>query len=45
MCNLGREKSAIAICVLGVVINNINYLGAVLGFLLADEIGKQVGWQ
>lgn len=41
---VGRN-AAIAICVLGVVINNINYLGAVLGFLLADEIGKQVGWQ
>lgn len=25
--------------------SHINYLGAILGFLMADEIGKQMGWQ
>lgn len=39
------RSAAIVICALGVVTKNINYLGAVLGFLVADEIGKQIGWQ
>lgn len=41
---VGRN-AAVVICILGVVTKNINYLGAVLGFLLADGIGKQMGWQ
>ena len=35
------RSAVIAICVMGIVSRNINYLGAVLGFLLADEIGKR----
>lgn len=41
---VGRS-AAIAICMIGIILKDINYLGAVLGFLLADEIGKQMGWQ
>ena len=41
---VGRS-AAIVICVMGIVSKNINYLGAVLGFLMADEIGKKMGWQ
>lgn len=41
---VGRS-AAIVICIMGVVMKNINYLGAILGFLIADEIGKQMGWQ
>ena len=36
---VGRS-AAIVICVMGIVSKNINYLSAVLGFLMADEIGK-----
>ena len=39
------RSAAIVICVMGIVSKNINYLGAVLGFLMADEIGKKMGWQ
>ena len=39
------KSAAIVICVMGIVTKNINYLGAVLGFLLSDEIGKKMGWQ
>ena len=39
------KSAAIGICVMGIVTKNINYLGAVLGFLLSDEIGKKMGWQ
>lgn len=41
---VGRS-AAIVICVMGIASKNINYLGAALGFLLADEIGKKMGWQ
>lgn len=41
---VGRSV-VIVICVMGIVLKNINYLGAVLGFLMADEIGKKMGWQ
>lgn len=41
---VGRS-AAIVICVIGIVSKDINYLGAVLGFLMADEIGKKMGWQ
>ena len=40
---VGRS-AAIVICVMGIVSKNINYLGAVLGFLMADEVGKKMGW-
>lgn len=41
---VGRS-AAIVICVMGIVSREINYLGAVMGFLMADEIGKKMGWQ
>ena len=37
-------NTLIVICILGIVTKNINYLPAVLGFVIADEIGKSVGW-
>ena len=37
-------STVIVICILGIVTKNINYLAAVLGFAIADEIGKSVGW-
>lgn len=40
---VGRS-AAIVICVMGIVSREINYLGAVVGFLMADEIGKKMGW-
>lgn len=40
---VGRS-AAIVICVMGIVSREINYLGAVVGFLMADEIGKKKGW-
>ena len=39
------KNAAIVICVMGIVSKDINYLGAVLGFLMADEIGEKMGWQ
>ena len=41
---VGRS-AAIVICITGIISKNINYLGSVLGFLIADEIGKKMGWQ
>lgn len=41
---VGRS-AALVICFIGIFEHNINYLGAVVGFLIADEIGKQMGWQ
>ena len=37
-------NTVIVICILGMVTKNINYLAAVLGFVIADEIGKSAGW-
>ena len=37
-------NTVIVICVLGIAMKNINYLAAILGFVVADEIGKSVGW-
>lgn len=39
------NSAAIGICTIGILEHDINFLGAVIGFLLADEIGKQMGWQ
>jgi hypothetical protein len=38
------SNAVVVICVLGLITKNINYLAAVLGFVVADEIGKAVGW-
>ena len=34
----------IVMCTLGLIQTNISYLAAVIGFVVADEIGKTVGW-
>lgn len=34
----------IVMCTLGLIQTNISYLAAVIGFVLADEIGKTIGW-
>ena len=41
---VGRS-AAIVICMIGIILKDINYLGDVLGFLLANELGKRMGWQ
>ena len=39
------EKNAIiALCMLGLISNNIYFLSAVIGLAIADEIGKIMGW-
>lgn len=37
-------STIVAICILGIVFHNINYLAAILGYVMADGIGKEVGW-
>ena len=34
----------IVICVMGLIMHNVNYYAAILGFVIADEVGKQMGW-
>ena len=38
------SSAIITICVLGIIDRNIHYLAAILGFVIADEIGKSAGW-
>ena len=38
------SSAIITICVLGIIDKNIHYLAAILGFVIADEIGKSAGW-
>ena len=38
------SRAIVVICIIGILTHNINYLAAVLGFILADEIGKVEGW-
>lgn len=35
----------IVICVIGLLTKNTSYFAAMLGFIIADEVGKQAGWQ
>lgn len=35
----------IIICVMGLMIKNVDYFAALLGFIVGDEVGKQAGWQ
>ena len=37
--------AVIVICVTGLMTKNTNYFAALLGFIIADEVGKQAGWQ
>lgn len=39
------KRAAVVICLVGIFAKDVNYFGAVIGFLIADEIGNQMGWQ
>ena len=32
------------LCVIGIMKNEIAFLAAIIGFVIADEIGKAMGW-
>lgn len=34
----------VVICTMGIIMNKICFLAAVIGFAVADEIGKKMGW-
>lgn len=36
--------TVITICVLGIVMKNVSFFGALIGFIVADQIGKMQGW-
>ena len=38
------SNTIVVICVMGIVLKDINYLAAVIGFVFADDIGKSKGW-
>ncbi|MGI6501685.1 MAG: hypothetical protein ACOX1S_12605 [Anaerostipes sp.] len=38
------HNTIIAICAIGIITNNIYYLAAILGFVIGDEVGLNVGW-
>jgi hypothetical protein len=38
------SSAIIIICIVGLTTKNVNYLAAVLGFIVADEIGQAAGW-
>lgn len=38
------KNTIIALCMLGLISNNIYFLSAVIGLAIADEIGKIMGW-
>ncbi len=38
------KNAIIALCMLGLISNNIYFLSAVIGLAIADEIGKIMGW-
>jgi asparagine N-glycosylation enzyme membrane subunit Stt3 len=38
------SSAIIIICIVGLATKNVNYLAAVLGFVMADEIGQAAGW-
>lgn len=37
-------NTVIVICIWGIITHNIACFAAILGFIIADEIGKAVGW-
>ncbi len=39
------KSATVVICLMGIFTKDLNYFGAVIGFLIADEIGKQMDWQ
>ena len=38
------KNAIIALCMVGLISNNIYFLSAVIGLAIADEIGKIMGW-
>ena len=36
--------TTVTICILGIYMKNISFLAAIMGFVIADEIGKRIGW-
>ena len=38
------KNAIIALCMLGLISNNIYFISAVIGLAIADEIGKIMGW-
>lgn len=36
--------TTVTICTMGIIMKNISLLAAVMGFVVADEIGKKMGW-
>lgn len=38
------KNAIIALCMLGLISNNIYFLSAVIGLAIANEIGKIMGW-
>lgn len=39
------KNAIIALCMLGLISNNIYFLSAVIGLAIADEIGKIMSWR
>lgn len=37
-------NTVVVICIMGIVFKEMNYFAAVIGFVLADDIGKSKGW-
>lgn len=38
------STAIVSMCVLGIYFHSVNYLAAIIGFIIADEIGKKLGW-
>lgn len=38
------KNTIIVLCILGLIRNNIYFLSAIIGFVIADELGKLLGW-
>ena len=34
----------VTICMLGILMKNISFLAAVIGFVIADDVGKKMKW-
>ena len=37
-------NAIVAICVLGVISHNVYFFSAVIGFAMADKLGRKMGW-
>lgn len=38
------NSAIVVICIMGLMTRNTNCFSSILGFIIADEIGKQMGW-